>query len=72
MVNYKKIGAMTNVIVASILMRTWIEGPAVSLKGSPTLQHNINIIQDHVVIKNGQKIAKSHNRIEEKEHCYLF
>lgn len=34
---HRNTGAMTSVIVASILMRTWIEGPAVSLKGSPTV-----------------------------------
>lgn len=33
----RNIGAMTRVMVASILMRTWMEGPAVSLKGSPTV-----------------------------------
>ena len=33
----KKSGAMTRVMVASILMRTWRDGPAVSLKGSPTV-----------------------------------
>src|SRR6185295_9680683 len=32
-----KSGASTSVIVESILMRTWSEGPAVSLKGSPTV-----------------------------------
>ena len=33
-----KSGASTRLIVASILMSTWREGPAVSLKGSPTAQ----------------------------------
>lgn len=34
---HRNTGAMTSVIVASILIRTWIEGPAVSLNGSPTV-----------------------------------
>src|SRR6185437_13514797 len=34
---YKNNGASTRVIVARSLMRTWREGPAVSLKGSPTV-----------------------------------
>src|SRR6185437_7718645 len=34
---YKNNGARTRVIVARSLMRTWREGPAVSLKGSPTV-----------------------------------
>jgi hypothetical protein len=44
LVNHKNIGAMTNVIVASILIRTWSEGPAVSLNGSPTLKRNTHIL----------------------------
>lgn len=36
-ITHKKMGAMTNVMVASILIRTWSEGPAVSLNGSPTV-----------------------------------
>ena len=32
-----KSGAMTRVIVASSFTRTWSEGPAVSLNGSPTV-----------------------------------
>ena len=34
---YRKSGASTSVIVASSLIRTCSEGPAVSLKGSPTV-----------------------------------
>lgn len=33
----RKRGHMTSVIVASILISTWREGPAVSLNGSPTV-----------------------------------
>jgi len=47
--SHRNTGAITSVIVANIFMRTWIEGPAVSLNGSPTLQmqnkcHNLIII----------------------------
>lgn len=37
--SHRKIGAITSVIVESIFIRTWSEGPAVSLNGSPTLQN---------------------------------
>lgn len=41
---HRNTGAITSVIVASIFMSTWSEGPAVSLNGSPTLQSKFKYI----------------------------
>ena len=54
---------MTRVIVANILMSTWIEGPAVSLKGS--LQLSQVVVSDRGAASVLMSVTVSNRRVLE-------